>query len=89
MLIVDMPQTGTEHEATAAMLLLVSVQAASASKVAVIDLVEPSAGRVTPTKVCVVVPSRLLTLSVAVASPLNTKLPVAGALAKVTVTSAV
>ena len=85
----DMPQTGTEQDDTAAILLLVKVQAASASKVAVIDLVLPSAGKVTPTKVCVVVPSRLVTLSVAVALPLNTKLPVVGALAKVTVTSAV
>ena len=71
---------GVEQGATAAMAALVKVHKLLSLKVAVRVFTVPSAGMVTPVKVYDVAPM-LLTATVAEASPLNTKLPVVGALA--------
>ena len=65
---------------TAVIALLVNVQVGIAEKVAVTLLVVPSAGSCTLLKICCVVELRVKNAAVAVASPLNTKLPDEGGL---------
>lgn len=83
-------QTAAVEQAAGAVpaALLVSVQVGSAEKAAVRLMALPSALIVTPVKVCVPAP-KVPTAAEAVPSPVRVKLPLAGGLAKVTVTLAV